>query len=64
MNIKIGRLLAIANLLINNTIKADQPVKCLKEKGEVNYIGGIWTFHVMNDKDTINLYKTKEVCTH
>lgn len=44
--------------------RADQPIKCPKTGGDVNYIGATWTFHVGTESDKINLYQTNEVCTH
>jgi hypothetical protein len=38
---------------------ADQPVHCLREK-----IYGEWDFHVSKDIQFINLFQTREVCTH
>ena len=38
---------------------ADQPVHCIREE-----LFGIWNFHVSADKGNVNLFDTKEVCTH
>ena len=38
---------------------ADQPVHCIREE-----LFGIWNFHVSTDKGNVNLFDTKEVCTH
>ena len=40
--------------------KADVPAKCLR----ANVYGGTWHFYVSQDQQTLNLYQTKEVCTH
>jgi hypothetical protein len=57
---KIRNFAAITCLLLNiKLIKADQPVHCLREQ-----LFGVWNFHVSKNKSTINLFDTKEVCTH
>lgn len=40
-------------------VKADQPVHCLREQ-----MYGVWNFHVSSDKNKVNLFETKELCTH
>ena len=40
-------------------MQADQPVHCLREK-----LYGMWEFHVSKDINNVNLYESKEVCTH
>lgn len=57
----INKVLALL-LFSVKLVTADQPVKCPKSGG-VNYVGGTWTFHV-GPQETLNLYQTKEVCTH
>lgn len=39
---------------------ADQPVSCLRTHATNN----IWNFHVSKDVQKVNLFETKEVCTH
>ena len=56
-------ILAILSLLAS-PIVADQPIKCPKSGGDVNYIGQVWTFHSSSHSDSVNLYDTKEVCGH
>lgn len=41
------------------SVSADQPVHCLLEN-----VKGTWEFDVANEDDTVDLFKTKEVCTH
>ena len=48
----------------DNLILADQPVKCKKKGGSINYVGGTWTFHATPEPQTVNLYETMEVCGH
>ena len=64
----IARSLAVACLLANSNpytsensavVRADQPVHCIREE-----LYGIWNFHVSSDKSTINLFESKELCTH
>ena len=38
---------------------ADQPVNCLREK-----IYGIWDFSISKDLQSVNLFQSREVCTH
>lgn len=40
-------------------VKADQPVHCLREN-----VYGVWDFHVSEDTQNVNLFNTKEVCSH
>jgi len=56
------RSLAIACLVHNLnpfTVKADQPVHCLRED-----LFGNWKFYVSNESSIVNLFDTGEVCTH
>lgn len=46
-------------LLLNSTVKADQPVHCLR--GQVY---GVWNFHVNKATENVDLFQVKEVCTH
>ena len=46
-------------MLHNSLVKADQPVHCLREN-----LYGVWDFHVSQDKGTIDLFDTNELCTH
>ena len=59
----IKRSLAIAcllnNLSLDDVVRADQPVHCLKDD-----VFGTWDFHINSHVDTVNLFKTNEVCTH
>ena len=64
----ITKSLAVACLLFNinpfnnqesKFVAADQPVHCIREE-----LFGIWNFHVSTDKSNINLFDTKELCTH
>jgi hypothetical protein len=65
----LGKSLAVACLLANINpfnneekgafVAADQPVHCIREE-----LFGIWNFHVSADKSNINLFDTKELCTH
>ena len=50
----------LLNLLtLEDVARADQPVHCLKDD-----IFGTWDFHVNSQVNTVNLFQTKEVCTH
>jgi hypothetical protein len=54
----------MVNLLIHLTLlvgqsRADQPVHCVTDD-----IIGTWHFHVSNEVQFVNLFKTKEVCAH
>ena len=40
-------------------VKGDQPVHCLREN-----LYGVWDFHVTANPQTINLFDSREVCTH
>ena len=55
--------LAVACLLNNlnpfDSVRADQPVHCLKDD-----VFGTWDFHVNAQINTVNLFETKELCTH
>jgi hypothetical protein len=42
-----------------NLVFGDQPVHCLREK-----MYGEWDFHVSQDVQFVNLFESKEVCTH
>ena len=56
----VACLLANINPFNNDvTVRADQPVHCIREE-----LFGIWNFHVSSDKSNINLFDTKELCTH
>ena len=46
-------------LTIEDVARADQPVHCLKDD-----VFGTWDFHVNAQVNTVNLFQTKEVCTH
>ena len=48
----------VLGLLLGLT-RADQPVHCLRE----NIIGD-WKFHVTKDAKMVNLFETKDICTH
>lgn len=50
--------MALSLFSLLSTAKADQPVSCL------NKAPGTWNFHVSQDTDNIDLYKTASVCTH
>jgi hypothetical protein len=50
---------AIALSLLLGSAKADQPVHCLRES-----VYGEWDFHVSKDSQNVNLFESKEVCTH
>ena len=41
-------------------VKADVPAACSHKQ----ISGYIWNFHVSQDFQRVNLYQTKEVCTH
>ena len=43
MSIIIKTSLSLFTLL--STIKGDQPIKCEKSSGDLNYVNGIWTLH-------------------
>ena len=53
----IAKSLAVFCLV--NNVKADQPVHCLKEN-----ILGQWQFNVSTEVSEVNLFETKEFCTH
>lgn len=65
----LARSFAVACLITNTNpfnneaatpfVAADQPVHCIREE-----LYGIWNFHVSTDKSNINLFDTKELCTH
>ena len=67
----LARSFAVACLITNTNpfnnndeaaspfVAADQPVHCIREE-----LYGIWNFHVSADKSNINLFDTKELCTH
>lgn len=66
----LARSLVVACLLANSNpfssestgsglVRADQPVHCIREE-----LFGIWNFHVSSDKSNINLFESKELCTH
>ena len=50
--------------LLFSQSRADQPVKCPKTGGDVNYVGSTWTFHLTSETSSVNLFEAKEVCTH
>ena len=52
-------LVSNLNPFAENVVKADQPVHCLREQ-----LYGNWQFYVSNESATVNLFDTKEVCTH
>ena len=60
---KLSKSLAIACLLNNlnpfNTVRADQPVHCLRDD-----VFGTWDFHINSKPDIVNLFQTDELCTH
>ena len=47
----------ITSLIFIAGLKADQPIKCPKIGGNVDYIDGVWTFVTTKD-DKVNLYQT------
>jgi hypothetical protein len=52
-------------LLLQGLAKADLPVHCIsKEDPSTDKLLGTWFFHVSKSVDTVNLFQTKEVCTH
>jgi hypothetical protein len=52
--------LAVLCLINNlNPVKADQPVHCLKEN-----VLGKWNFTVNKEMEEVNLFETKEICSH
>ena len=61
--VKTNILFAIY-LIFNGVVSGDQPIKCKKTGGEVNYVGGTWTFYTQPEAKQLNLYETKEVCGH
>lgn len=61
-SLAVACLLGNYNPFNNNDqtfVAADQPVHCIREE-----LYGIWNFHVSSDKSNINLFDTKELCTH
>lgn len=62
MKTQNNKLASLAVLcLINNLnpVKADQPVHCLKEN-----VLGKWKFTLSKNIEEVNLFETKEICTH
>jgi hypothetical protein len=53
------KTLALMALLGLATVKADQPVHCLRQS-----IYGEWTFYVSKEKSAVNLFEVADVCTH
>ena len=51
-------LILIAGVL--DTVVADQPVNCLRTHVHNN----VWNFHVSKETNRVNLFQTREVCTH
>ena len=49
---------SFAFLLLLGEIKSDQPVSCL---GQAE---GNWNFHISSEVQNVNLYDSKELCTH
>ena len=47
--------LIVACLLAMSGVKSDLPVKCAKQKSDV---GSVWTFHLNNDKQNLNIYNS------
>ena len=45
--------------LLLGLVSADQPVHCVMESSK-----GVWEFNVLQDDNTIDLFKTNEVCSH
>jgi hypothetical protein len=46
--------------LILGSVSADQPVNCLRQ----NFHENIWNFYVSQDTQKVDLFKTRELCTH
>ena len=40
-------------------VLADVPAECTRDE-----VYGTWDFHVSTDQSPVNLFKSKEVCTH
>ena len=55
----IQNVAVIAMLLGRSNVKADQPVHCLRQD-----IYGEWTFKVSKEQELINLFESRDVCTH
>jgi hypothetical protein len=51
--------ISFAALCLLGLVKADQPVHCVRDK-----LFGEWYFHVNSDDTTVNLYQTRDLCTH
>ena len=52
-------------LLLLGIAKADLPVHSIsKQDPSTDKLNGYWYFHVSKTVDTVNLFQTKEVCTH
>jgi hypothetical protein len=49
----------LALFLGESSVKADQPVHCLRQD-----IYGDWTFTVSKDQELINLFEARDICTH
>ena len=45
-------------ILLLGEIKSDQPVSCL---GQAE---GTWNFHISSEVQTVDLFDSKELCTH
>ena len=43
----------------DNMVRADQPVHCLRQD-----VYGDWTFRVSKESGVVNLFETKDICTH
>lgn len=56
---KNNKTSALVLSLFLGLIKADQPVHC-----ERRNIVGDWRFHVTKDAAMVNLFETKDICTH
>lgn len=59
MKAYIQNAAVIAMLLGTGSVKADQPVHCLRQD-----IYGEWTFKVSKEQDLVNLFEAKDICTH
>lgn len=55
-------MIVILISLLQICIRADLPIECLKNSGQIKYIGRIWTFHVDAQINNINLYESNEIC--
>ena len=58
MNKNYSSKAAVIGLLLG-TVSADQPVHCLRQD-----LYGEWEFNVSQDAQAVNLFETKDVCTH